>query len=140
MFCVFFEIVALLLKLIYFKKVWFWTYLNHTPYDLRYLVEGHFKCTSYFPSEKYIYIFIPFIFLSITIATSINSIKPYWGRTKGNGGLGNGSYKGYKIMCTSLHIFHKENVNLKKLTLILTTMNFFIYQNCFYKNHKSKKQ
>ena len=27
-----------------------------------------------------------FIFLSITIATSITSIKPYRGRTKGNGG------------------------------------------------------
>ena len=82
----FFEIVGLFLKLIYFKEVWFWTYLNHTPYDLWYLVQGHFKCTSYFPSERYTHICIPFIFLSITIATSITSIKPYRGRTKGNGG------------------------------------------------------
>ena len=43
-----------------------------------------------------------------------------------------------QIIYASLHIFHKENVNLKIFTLIFTILVFVIYQNSLYKNHQSQ--
>ena len=53
--------------------------------------------------------------------------------------MSNGSKHCNKIMCTSLHIFLKESVNLKKLNPNFDYTDFFIYNNSFYKNHKSQK-